>query len=267
MVVKRLLLLLKFSSADWTRNRYNNESLLQRLQPRLAEKDYQLRKYNSEEIFQFLIANYDNSLAPHYGRNEKTKVYSDLQINGFGPVSVEGLEFGLNMFFRVRWFDDRLVFTKDRLGKTLGGDRLGSDDHVEQLILSSKATEDIWTPDTYFHNTKSAYQHKITVPNSLLRINENGWIIQSMRLTVNGMCNMKLSTFPFDSHTCNLTFGSFSYLKDELDYSWTEEKIWKIFDKNLMEEIAAAKKPISYDFKRNSRLTEFKLLGIAYTKD
>lgn len=41
--------------------------------------------------------------------------------------------------------------------------------------------ERIWRPDTYFYNGKHSHIHTITVPNKLLRLNQDGDILYSMR--------------------------------------------------------------------------------------
>lgn len=71
----------------------------------------------------------------------------------------------MDCYFRQSWRDSRLSF-------------LGP---IKSLSLSIKMLERIWRPDTYFYNGKHSYVHTITVPNKLLRINQDGDILYSMR--------------------------------------------------------------------------------------
>jgi hypothetical protein len=41
--------------------------------------------------------------------------------------------------------------------------------------------QDVWVPDTYFQNEKSATFHTVTVPNKLLHIKNNGLVTYSVR--------------------------------------------------------------------------------------
>lgn len=74
-------------------------------------------------------------------------------------------EYSMDCYFRQYWRDQRLSF-------------LGP---IKSLSLSIKMLERIWRPDTYFYNGKNSYVHTITVPNKLLRINQDGDILYSMR--------------------------------------------------------------------------------------
>uniref|UniRef100_A0A1A8GUQ2 Gamma-aminobutyric acid (GABA) A receptor, alpha 2 n=1 Tax=Nothobranchius korthausae TaxID=1143690 RepID=A0A1A8GUQ2_9TELE len=60
----------------------------------------------------------------------------------------------------------------------------------------------------------------MTMPNKLLRINEDGTLLYTMRLTVQVECPMHLEDFPMDSHSCPLKFGSYAYTKTEVSYIW-----------------------------------------------
>ena len=57
--------------------------------------------------------------------------------------------------------------------------------------------------------------------------------MQSTRVTVIGHCHMNVKLFPFDIHTCNLTFGSFSYSTDDAEYFWSDGPVFQIFNTNL----------------------------------
>lgn len=61
------------------------------------------------------------------------------------------------------------------------------------------------------------------------RIFNNGWLVQSSRITVIGKCNMAMDIFPFDVHVCSMTFGSFAYKAwDKTKCVTTRRKIMKI---------------------------------------
>lgn len=74
-------------------------------------------------------------------------------------------EYTMDMFFRQMWVDERLKFE----GPT------------EILRLNNRMVDKIWTPDTFFRNSKKSISHNMTTPNKLFRIMQNGTVLYTMR--------------------------------------------------------------------------------------
>lgn len=74
-------------------------------------------------------------------------------------------EYTMDMFFRQMWVDERLKFE----GPT------------EILRLNNRMVDKIWTPDTFFRNSKKSISHNMTTPNKLFRIMKNGTVFYTMR--------------------------------------------------------------------------------------
>lgn len=53
-------------------------------------------------------------------------------------------------------------------------ERLKYEDSNEILTLDYETIKDIWIPDTFFLNEKYGYQHTVTQPNVLMRVNSRG---------------------------------------------------------------------------------------------
>lgn len=49
------------------------------------------------------------------------------------------------------------------------------------LEFDSKRLDNIWTPDLFFPNEKSAFIHKVFMPNKMLRVYTNGKITYTVR--------------------------------------------------------------------------------------
>lgn len=49
------------------------------------------------------------------------------------------------------------------------------------LRLNNLMASKIWTPDTFFHNGKKSVAHNMTMPNKLLRIQDDGTLLYTMR--------------------------------------------------------------------------------------
>ncbi|XP_051275220.1 gamma-aminobutyric acid receptor subunit alpha-6a isoform X2 [Dicentrarchus labrax] len=119
------------------------------------------------------------------------------------------MEFTMDMFFRQMWVDERLKFE----GPT------------EILRLNNRMVDKIWTPDTFFRNSKKSISHNTTSPNKLFRIMQNGTVLYTMRLTISAECPMRLMDFPMDGHACPLRFGSYAYTSSEIMFTWRKGPI------------------------------------------
>ncbi|XP_023124512.1 gamma-aminobutyric acid receptor subunit alpha-6a isoform X3 [Amphiprion ocellaris] len=119
------------------------------------------------------------------------------------------MEYTMDMFFRQMWVDERLKFE----GPT------------EILRLNNRMVDKIWTPDTFFRNSKKSISHNMTTPNKLFRIMQNGTVLYTMRLTISAECPMRLMDFPMDGHSCPLRFGSYAYTSSEIMFTWRKGPI------------------------------------------
>ncbi|KAL1116297.1 hypothetical protein AAG570_005792 [Ranatra chinensis] len=155
-------------------------------------------------VLENLLKNYESSQLPNHGKGEPTVIKTNILIRSMGPVSELDMDYSMDCYFRQYWRDSRLSF--HGLNKSLS--------------LSIKMLERIWRPDTYFYNGKHSYVHTITVPNKLLRINQDGDILYSMRLTIKAKCPMELHNFPMDRQSCPLILGSYAYPSRQLVYQW-----------------------------------------------
>ncbi|KAG5270448.1 hypothetical protein AALO_G00192750 [Alosa alosa] len=155
-------------------------------------------------ILDRLLDGYDNRLRPGLG-DRVTEVKTNIYVTSFGPVSDTDMEYTIDVFFRQSWKDERLKF----------------DGPMNILRLNNLMASKIWTPDTFFHNGKKSVAHNMTMPNKLLRIQDDGTLLYTMRLTVHAECPMHLEDFPMDFHSCPLKFGSYAYTMSEVTYEWT----------------------------------------------
>uniref|UniRef100_A0A665W554 Gamma-aminobutyric acid (GABA) A receptor, alpha 6a n=1 Tax=Echeneis naucrates TaxID=173247 RepID=A0A665W554_ECHNA len=168
-------------------------------------------KVNSDNITRILdrlLDGYDNRLRPGSGGGV-TEVKTDIFVTSFGPVSDVEMEYTMDMFFRQMWVDERLKFE----GPT------------EILRLNNLMVDKIWTPDTFFRNSKKSISHNMTTPNKLFRIMKNGTVLYTMRLTISAECPMRLMDFPMDGHACPLRFGSYAYTSSEIKFTWKKGPI------------------------------------------
>lgn len=77
-------------------------------------------------------------------------------------------EYTIDVFFRQSWKDERLCFKGP----------------MEMLPLNNLLASNIWTPDTFFLNGKKSIAHNMTTPNKLLRLQDDGTLLYTMRWAV-----------------------------------------------------------------------------------
>ncbi|KAH8421373.1 hypothetical protein KR009_003280, partial [Drosophila setifemur] len=170
--------------------------------PRTVSVDMLSR--NISIILENLLKHYEQSQLPTHGQSLPTVVRTNILIRSMGPVSELGMDYSMDCYFRQYWRDKRLSFKGP----------------IKSLSLSIKMLDKIWRPDTYFYNGKHSHIHTITVPNKLLRLDQNGGILYSMRLTIKATCPMELKNFPMDRQSCPLVIGSYGYTNRQLVYEW-----------------------------------------------
>ncbi|XP_032787616.1 gamma-aminobutyric acid receptor alpha-like [Daphnia magna] len=163
---------------------------------------------NITSLLENLLKDYDSNHHPGYDSGSPTVVKSNILVRSMGPFSEHRMDYSMDCYFRQSWQDRRLSFNGP----------------IETLSLSIKMLEGIWKPDTFIYNGKKSYLHTITTPNKLLRINKDGSILYSVRLTIKAKCSMDLREFPMDHQSCPLILGSYSYTKDDVIYVWDEDQ-------------------------------------------
>ncbi|CAJ0942187.1 unnamed protein product, partial [Mesorhabditis belari] len=164
-------------------------------------------------------------------KGEPLLVEVDINVRSMGPISEQKMEFSLDCYFRQKWLDRRLAFVPI--------------DDRDEIPLSSQMLKDIWVPDTYIRNGRRSYLHTLTVPNILFRVNSQGFVHVSQRLTIRTRCQMYLAKFPMDSQACPIEIGSFGYFTSDVIYKW---------------------KNVDLDDKMGNMLSQYKLLNIAKTQ-
>ena len=129
----------------------NNQRIEQEIARKILEQHESHTKEDEHHVVNVLLEGYQRDLRPHMF-SSKEKIYSDLTLTGFGPISDKRFEYRISMFHRVRWQDPRLDYTVPFVKE-----KLGIEDENDPLILSAEIANDIWIPDTYFINSKGQF--------------------------------------------------------------------------------------------------------------
>ncbi|CAI9744450.1 gamma-aminobutyric acid receptor alpha-like [Octopus vulgaris] len=162
-----------------------------------------VKKQSMTQLLDKLLEGYDKRLRPDFGQGPLI-IKADILIRSMGPVSERDMIYSMDCYFRQLWTDERLAFNVS----------------LANVSLNIKMLERIWSPDTIVYNGQESFLHEITMPNKFFRINKDGTILYSQRLTIKARCLMQLQKFPMDMQQCPLHLISFGYTENEVLYKW-----------------------------------------------
>ncbi|TKS77233.1 Gamma-aminobutyric acid receptor subunit delta GABA(A) receptor subunit delta [Collichthys lucidus] len=154
-----------------------------------------------------LMKGYARNFRPGIG-GPPVNVAMAIEVASIDHISEANMEYTMTVFLRQSWRDDRLSY--NHTNKTLG--------------LDSRFVDKLWLPDTFIVNAKSAWFHDVTVENKLIRLQPNGVILYSSRITSTVACDMDLTKYPMDEQECMLDLESYGYSSEDIVYHWSESQ-------------------------------------------
>merc|ERR1711892_151412 len=165
----------------------------------------------SEDVLRELhskFAKYNKDLRPDIG-GDPVKVIVSIDVLSITEVSAKKMEFTLDINLTESWNDSRLTFE--------------GNEAVREIVLGVEKMEEIWRPDTFFQNKKSSpYRGPDSDSDSYMKIDQNGTILVTKRLTLTADCPMYFWEYPMDSQQCTLDLSSFSHTFSDISYEWKD---------------------------------------------
>ncbi|XP_053546332.1 gamma-aminobutyric acid receptor subunit delta isoform X2 [Bombina bombina] len=152
-----------------------------------------------------LMKGYARNFRPGIG-GPPVNVAVDIEVTNIDHISEVNMEYTITVYLRQSWKDERLSY--NHTNKTLG--------------LDSRFVEILWLPDTFIVNAKYAWFHDVTAENKLIRLQPDGVILYSSRITSIISCDMDLTKYPMDEQECMLELESYGYSSEDILYSWSE---------------------------------------------
>ncbi|XP_023778032.1 gamma-aminobutyric acid receptor subunit rho-1 isoform X2 [Cyanistes caeruleus] len=129
----------------------------------------------------------------------------DVQVESLDSISEVDMDFTMTLYLRHYWKDERLSFPST---------------NNQSMTFDGRLVKKIWVPDMFFVHSKRSFIHDTTTDNVMLRVQPDGKVLYSLRVTVTAMCNMDFSRFPLDTQTCSLEIESYAYTEDDLMLYW-----------------------------------------------
>ncbi|XP_019393287.1 PREDICTED: gamma-aminobutyric acid receptor subunit rho-1 [Crocodylus porosus] len=156
----------------------------------------------SEQLLR--IDDHDFSMRPGFG-GPAIPVGIDVQVESLDSISEVDMDFTMTLYLRHYWKDERLSFPST---------------NNQSMTFDGRLVKKIWVPDMFFVHSKRSFIHDTTTDNVMLRVQPDGKVLYSLRVTVTAMCNMDFSRFPLDTQTCSLEIESYAYTEDDLMLYW-----------------------------------------------
>lgn len=167
--------------------------------------------YQSTEIFNDLIRNYDKNAPPDIHSPTVTKI--GLYINSYDVIQTDhNADFTFTGYFRVSWKDPRLKFPSNR-------------DSINEIRGPEDGWSKIWIPDVFMRGSKTFHVHESIGNNRLLKVKNDGLVWFVSKVTVTTPCRFDLGSYPFDTLSCPLNIESFGYHADTLSIQPMEKPV------------------------------------------
>ncbi|XP_035694435.1 glycine receptor subunit alpha-3-like [Branchiostoma floridae] len=169
--------------------------------------DISKRKQDTpSDLLDSMLCDYDHRIRPNF-EGEPVIVTCEMFVKSIGSIEERTMDYSVNIFLRQKWNDPRLAFTK----------------YNHTIAVDVSLLKQLWQPDLFFVNEKSAKFHSVTVDNKFLRISPNGDILYSSRLTLQLACEMNLEKFPLDYQRCDIQMESYGFTTENLILQWKED--------------------------------------------
>ncbi|XP_022104640.1 glycine receptor subunit alpha-2-like [Acanthaster planci] len=148
---------------------------------------------NTTAILNSILRDYDRRLRPN-DTGSPVSVKINVYIESMEGIRESTMDFAITMYFRMFWRDPRLSFEGN-----------------QTIIFKSGDMDNLWIPDVVFLYEKQAKVHTVTQINRLLRVQPDGNVASSSRVSATLSCNMMLQQFPMDRQKCTIVMSSYAY--------------------------------------------------------
>lgn len=150
-------------------------------------------------IINNIFNDYDKKSRPVKNNSDTVLLNYGLEVKSLEFFDQKGENIQLNFWLTLRWHDEYLNWNYNEYP-------------IEFVDINSN---EIWLSDFELYN--SAMKPYIYETNSVLKLHYDGEIIWVRPVIYTFSCKLDLQDFPFDTQTCNMTFGSWKFSKNFLD--------------------------------------------------
>ncbi|XP_038077637.1 glycine receptor subunit alphaZ1-like [Patiria miniata] len=159
----------------------------------LSAVRYTVEGTNTTAVLNNILNGYDKRLRPN-DTGPPVRIKIVVYIESMEGIRESTMDFSVTMYLRMFWRDPRLSFEGD-----------------QTIIFKSGDMDNVWIPDVVFLYEKQSKVHSVTQMNRLLRVDPDGSVAYSSRVSATLACNMMLQRFPMDSQKCTIVMSSYAY--------------------------------------------------------
>ena len=139
--------------------------------------------------------------------NNTLPYYYNFEFRVFDVQEVDDLHqtVKLDMYFYIKWHEPSIIINQSSA-------EFKSDAIVEGgfIPISLQYLEHLWVPDIEIYEMNDFISQKILKPLASIKINKEGILRYSTRVTILVSCYMDFEKYPFDSHSCHFRAGSYN---------------------------------------------------------
>ncbi|KAJ1373026.1 hypothetical protein KIN20_035352 [Parelaphostrongylus tenuis] len=148
----------------------------------------------AEQLYEDLLYYYNKNVRPVKNASESIKVKFGASLIRIIDVDEVNQVLTTNLWLEMQWFDYKLSWDPARWGG------------IKKLHIPS---DQIWIPDILLYNNADGEPH-ITIMSDAL-VYHNGLIVWKPPSIYKSFCPINIEYFPYDSQSCSLKFGGWSY--------------------------------------------------------
>ncbi|VDO75432.1 unnamed protein product [Heligmosomoides polygyrus] len=148
----------------------------------------------AEQLYEDLLYYYNKNVRPVKNASESIKVKFGASLIRIIDVDEVNQVLTTNLWLEMQWFDYKLSWEPTRWGG------------IKKLHIPS---DQIWIPDILLYNNADGEPH-ITIMSDAL-VYHNGLIVWKPPSIYKSFCPINIEYFPYDSQSCSLKFGGWSY--------------------------------------------------------
>eukprot|EP00081_Caenorhabditis_elegans_P026277 NP_509745.2 AcetylCholine Receptor [Caenorhabditis elegans] len=186
----------------------------------------------ADQMYEDLLYYYNKNVRPIKNASESVKVKFGSSLIRIIDVDEVNQVLTTNLWLEMQWFDYRLMWDPGRWGK------------IRKLHVP---VDQIWIPDILLYNNADGEPH-ITIMSDAI-VYYNGLVVWKPPSIYKSFCSIDIEYFPYDTQTCWMKFGGWTYNGFLLDVRQLPVEEWTLVVTTRKLQVCAHASSISFFFR------------------
>ncbi|CAI5455681.1 unnamed protein product [Caenorhabditis angaria] len=148
----------------------------------------------ADQLYEDLLYYYNKNVRPVKNASESVKVKFGASLIRLIDVDEVNQVLTTNLWLEMQWFDHRLIWDPVKYG------------NIRKLHIP---VDQIWIPDILLYNNADGEPHITIMSDALVYF--NGLIVWKPPSIYKSFCSINIEYFPYDTQTCSMKFGGWTY--------------------------------------------------------